>query len=83
MKILAERAIVPENYEIMLLLFDMPKPSDTVRRHELFNILREVLDHDELHMMKILVESVKLKVNIGNELGNGNYTNIGIPKVTV
>ena len=58
----------------------MSKAFDTVRRHELFKILREVLDHDELHMMKILVESVKLKVKIGNEIGNGIYTNIDIPQ---
>ena len=80
MKILAEKAIISENYEIMLILFDTSKAFDTVRRHELFKILREVLDHDELHMMKILVESVKLRVKIGNELGNGIHTNIGIPQ---
>ena len=80
MKILAEKAIISENYEIILILFDMSKAFDTVRRHELFKILREVLDHDELHMIKILIESVKLRVKIGNELGNGIHTNIGIPQ---
>ena len=58
----------------------MSKAFDTVRRNELFKILREILDHDELYMMKILVENVKLKIKIGNELGNCIYTNIGIPQ---
>ena len=31
-------------------------------------------------MMKVLVEHFKLKVNIGNEIGNDIHTNIGIPQ---
>ena len=80
MKVLAEKAITSENYEIMLLLFDMSKAFDTVRRNELFKILKEVLDNDDLHMMKILVENVKLKVKIGSEIGKDIHTNIGIPQ---
>ncbi len=80
MKVLAEKAITSDNYEIMLLLFDMSKAFDTVRRNELFKILKEVLDDDDLHMMKILVENVKLKVKIGNEIGNDIHTNIRIPQ---
>ena len=79
MKDLAEKAITSENYEIMLLLFDMSKAFDTVRRNELFKILKEVFDDDDLHMMKVLVEHFKLKVKIGNEIGNDIHTNIGIP----
>ena len=80
MKVLAEKAITSDNYEIMLLLFEVSKAFDTVRRNELFKILKEVLDDDDLHMMKVLVENVKLKVKIGNEIGNDIHTNIGIPQ---
>ena len=59
-KVLAEKAITSENYKIILLLLDMSKAFDAVRRSELFNILEEVLEKGELHMMKILIEHVSL-----------------------
>ena len=65
-KILAEKALTSQDYKLILLLLDMSKAFDTVRRNELFKILKEVLDKDELHMMKILVKDVKLNVRIGN-----------------
>ena len=39
----------------------MSKEFDMVRRNELFKILKEKLDDNDLHMMKMLVENVKLK----------------------
>ncbi len=56
----------------------MSKAFDTVRRNELFDVLREILDEDEIHMIKILVEDVKLTVRVGNNLGNNITTNIGV-----
>ncbi len=58
----------------------MSKAFDTVRRNELFDVLREILDEDEIHMKKILVEDVKLTVRVGNNLGNKIITNIGVPQ---
>ena len=51
-----------------------------MRRSELFNILEEALEKDELHMMKILIEDVSLKVRIGKSIGNEINTNIGVLK---
>ena len=79
-KVLAEKAITSENYKIILLLVDMSKAFDTVRRSELFNILEEVLEKDELHMMKILIEDVSLRVRIGKSIGNEINTNEGVPQ---
>ena len=57
----------------------MSKAFDTVRS-ELFIILEEALEKDELHMMKILIEDVSLKVRIGKSIGNEINTNIGVPQ---
>ena len=57
-----------ENYKIILLLLDMSQAFDTVRRSELFNILEEALEKDELHMMKMLIEDVSLKARIGKSI---------------
>ena len=79
-KVLAEKAIMSEDYKIILLLLDMSKAFDTVRRNELFKILKEILDKDELHMMKILVEDVKLRIRIGKSVSEEVKTNIGVPQ---
>ncbi len=62
MKILAEKAITSSIYKIYILLLDMSKAFHTVRRNDLFDILREILDEDEIHMIKTLVEDIKLTV---------------------
>ena len=79
-KILAEKAITSEDYRIILLMLDMSKAFDTVRRDKLFLILKDILDQDELHMMKILIENVKLKTRIGDTMGTEIKTNIGVPQ---
>ena len=58
----------------------MSKAFDTVRRKDLLDILKEVLEPDELHMMKILVEDVILTVRVGNTMGEKINTNIGVPQ---
>ena len=78
-KIVAEKALMSKDYKLILLLRDMSKAFNTVRRNELFKILKEVLDKDVLHMMKILLKDVKLNVRIGNTLEDIS-TNIGVPQ---
>jgi hypothetical protein len=79
-KILAEKAITSNDYTIILLLLDMSKAFDTVRRSDLMKTLKTVLDKDELHMIKILIEDVILKVRIGGKTGEEIKTNIGVPQ---
>ena len=43
----------------------MSKAFDTVERGKLFEILQKILDEDELHLMKVLLQDVKLQVRIG------------------
>ena len=57
------------DYEVTILLLDMSKAFDTVKRNTLMKQLKEILGEDELHIMKVLLTDVKLKVRIGKELG--------------
>ena len=42
------KTITSHDYKVILLLLEMSKAFDPVRRYELFNIIKEVLDQDEL-----------------------------------
>ena len=42
--------------------------------------LRRILNADELHLIKILVEDVQLAVRIGNTIGKSFVTNVGTPQ---
>ena len=77
-KIMAEKAITSENYNIFLLMLDMSKAFDTVNRPKLMNQLKEILTESELHMMHILINDVILNVRIGNKVGKDILTKIGI-----
>ena len=67
-----------ENYDIFLLLLDMPKAFDTVYRKELMNILGSILTKCELLMIHVLINDVILNVKIGNKTGPDIHINIGI-----
>ena len=64
-KILAEKVITWECYETTILLMDMSKAFDTVKRNNLMKLLETVLDPDDTCMMKILLRDVKLIIKIG------------------
>ena len=61
-------------------MLDMSKAFDTVERGKLFEILKKILDEDELHLMKVLLQDVQLQVRIGNQTGKVIKTNIGVPQ---
>ena len=65
MKLLAEKAITSSDYKIYNLLQDMSKAFDTVNRNQLFETLEEILLPDEIHLLHILINAVKLKVRVG------------------
>ena len=79
-KIMAEKAISSTSYETTLLLLDMSKAFDTVKRNTLFEDLRHIVDEDELHMLSILIKDVHLQVRCGQTLGDIFTTNIGVPQ---
>ena len=80
MKILAEKALTSSNYEIEIMLLDMSKAFDSVNRTILMEDLKSIVDEDELHILKILIEDVKIRVRNGNETGDEFKTNKGIPQ---
>ena len=63
-------------------MLDMSKAFDTVRRNDLIEIIEPILDKDELHLIKILIEDVTLQVKIGKTTVTGEEitTNIGVPQ---
>ena len=79
-KILAEKAITSECYETTILLLNMSKAFDTVKRNNLMELLKTILDPDETHMMKILLKDIKLSVRIGKEFSKKFTTNIDVPQ---
>ena len=79
-KLLTEKAIISEDYSIFILLMDMSKAFDTVNRTTLMEDLKNIIDTDELHMVKILLEEVEIAVKCGNEIGVSFKTNSGVPQ---
>jgi len=79
-KVLTEKAICTSNYEINILLLDMSKAFDSINRDILIEDLAGILDEDELHILKILIEDVSLQVRNGKTLGESFTTNIGVPQ---
>ena len=77
-KVLAEKAITSENYDILILLLDMSKAFDTVYRSKLMEILKNILTPSEYHMMFLLVNDVILKVKLGCNTGADIKTAIRI-----
>ena len=78
MKLLAEKAITSSDYKIYTLLLDMSKAFDTVNRNQLFETLEEILLPDEIHLLHILTNDVKLKVRVGAYYGPEFTTSVGI-----
>ena len=79
-KILAEKAICSKDYTVHILLMDLSKAFDTINRNKLIEDLRKVLDNDELHMIKILLDGVEYTVRCGDILGKPFSTNVGSPQ---
>ena len=79
-KLLAEKAITSDDYEVYILMKDMSRAFDTVNRKTLIEDLRAVLEPDELHIAKLLLEDVSLTVRCGSTLGDKFITNIGTPQ---
>ena len=61
-KLFAEKAICSSDYKIYILMLDMSKAFNTVNRNKLFEGLEEILLPEELHLLQLLTNNVKLKV---------------------
>ena len=83
LKVMAEKAIISEKYEIFFILLVMSKAFDTVSREELLTMLSDFLTNSELHIMKMLIMDVILNVKVGDTIGIDILTGVGIPNVIV
>ena len=65
-----------------ITLMDMSKAFDTVQRNTLLKdlSLRQILTPAELHIIKILIQDIKLKVRIGKETSDDFTTKMGVPQ---
>ena len=79
-KLLAEKAIASTDYTTKILLMDMSKAFDTIRRDRVIEDLRDILDPAELHMIKVLLNDVNLTVRIKDQMGQPFGTNKGTPQ---
>ena len=61
-------------------MMDMSRAFDTVSRSKLMDTLSNVLERDELHMMKLLIQDVQFIVRCGIHTGEPFTTNIGTPQ---
>ncbi|MCP3927643.1 MAG: hypothetical protein GY705_00905, partial [Bacteroidetes bacterium] len=77
-KLLIEKALTSQDYDLYILLTDMSKAFDMVKRDILFEDLKEFLEPDELHIMKLLIENVKYKIKVGKTIGEAFDTTLGI-----
>ena len=58
---------------------DMSKAFDNVKRKELIEDLRNLVNPDELHLINILLQA-KFQVKCGNEVGEVFDTDTGVPQ---
>ena len=80
LKMLAEKATAMTNFTSNILMMDMSRAFDTIDRDLLLEDLHCILEPDELHMVRTLLEDVKLSVRIGNSVGKAFKTTIGTPQ---
>ena len=78
LKLLIEQAIGSQEYTLWILLMDMSKAFDTVKRDILIEDLRTIMERDELHLCKILIEDVQLSVRVGKSTSQPFITQQGI-----
>ena len=64
-KLIIERTISSADETVYLLLLDMSKAFDSIQRNTLIEDLKNVLNQDELHLIRIL-HDVKIAAKWGN-----------------
>ena len=78
-KLITERVINTSEEEAHLILLDMSKAFDSMERKKLLEDLSEIIEHEELHIIQILLD-VNLVVRCGNELSDEFKTDTGGPQ---
>ena len=80
LKLLIEKAISADSYEIIILLKDLSKAFDNVNRSKLIQILKNILNPDELHIITILLKDTSLQIRYDGKLGETFKSDVGVPQ---
>lgn len=80
MVVLKDKATTSKSYSANILMLDMSKAFDTVSRQKLLDILKTIIDADELHMVYLMLQNIELRVRCGASLSGAFSTNIGVPQ---
>ena len=78
LKLLIDKAITSQNYDLYILLLDMSKAFDTVNRKTLITDLQSVLEPDETHLLSVLTNRPIISIFLDGEKGDGFETYVGI-----
>ena len=79
LKLAVERTLTSKDETLYLILLDMSNVSDSINRKLLLQDLRKIINGDELHIIRLLL-NVKLEVRGGKEFSEPFTTNTGAPK---
>ena len=78
-KLAIERTITAKSESIHIVMLDMSKAFDNIRRSTLIEQLESTIDQDELHIMKKMLE-VSLVVRSGQSISEPFNTDTGAPQ---
>ena len=80
LKTMAEKSITTTNFSTHILMMDMSRAFDTINRGRVIEDLRTILTPSELHIIKLLIENVRLIVDVSGHRGEAFTTNVGTPQ---
>ena len=72
LKLLIEKAIISENYNLIVMMIYMSKAFDTVNRKTHIDKLETILDESEMEIIYLLINNVKLKNESGKKFRREN-----------
>ena len=79
-KLMIEKATSSSNIELYLVLLDMSKAFDTINRNSLLQDLKKIAYNEEIFLIFILLQNLKLQVRCDQYLSKPFSTNKGIPQ---
>jgi exonuclease III len=80
LKLMVEKAMTSSDFEVQILMMDMSRAFDTVDRAILMEDLRSILEPGELHIIKVMINEVRLIVEVAGRKGEAFTTNVGTPQ---
>ena len=67
LKMMVEKAVTTNDFELYIILLDMSKAFDTVNRRILLTELEQVLNPDEMHILVLLTNRPTIQIKLNEE----------------